>query len=413
MRRSEFWVLLGYVRARPGDALAMWKSWFGEDFPLVEPLLRPCPGVYAGWYPDPETGTHREVYKAGQNWVAVRDEGDFCDEFPLRLTESEVIAYRIDEDALRRKLQASLGLEGAATGLEPGFDSLGGCSCGPVRRQVYLCHGPDEKSSMAWAVKASVRSKGACLLLPGLTDTVDQFIRGAGMSGVSLQGNLKPLKPDKPTGACGIACRHFTPEPPAVEVLARRIGEGMSRIAEPVAPRFLFQRAGSHWDVIFEGGAPFHMEESLGVRYLDYLLHHPNEAISAFDLETAVRPEKAAARSRTSAQEQADPAAVRAYLREIDRLRAERHEAVEDGQHAEVDQIDNEIERLESELPGQRRSADTGERARDNVRKAISAALRTLRSGEGEQKAFAAHLRQCLSVGYELLYSQPEGRVWG
>ena len=98
--------------------------------------------------------------------------------------------------------------------------------------------------------------------------------------------------------------------------------------------------------------------------------------------------------------------------KEVDRLRAERDEAAESGQHAEVERIDAEIERLESELPGKQRSIDTGERARDNVRKAIAATLRVLRSGGSEERAFAAHVQQCVSVGYELLYSQPQGRVW-
>src|SRR5215510_8898346 len=60
--------------------------------------------------------------------------------------------------------------------------------------------------------------------------------------------------------------------------------------------RFMFRKAGSHWLVVFDGRGEFHLEDTLGARYLDYLLHHPNEAIAAFDLEVAICPEKAEAR---------------------------------------------------------------------------------------------------------------------
>ena len=71
-------------------------------------------------------------------------------------------------------------------------------------------------------------------------------------------------------------------------------------------PRFLFERAGSQWRVVFEGSKEFYVEDTLGARYLDYLLHHPNQPISSFDLEVAVRPEKAAVRSRETFQQEAD-----------------------------------------------------------------------------------------------------------
>src|SRR4051812_40853475 len=64
----------------------------------------------------------------------------------------------------------------------------------------------------------------------------------------------------------------------------------------PEAARFLFRKAGSHWRVVFDGRAEFHLADTLGAQYLAYLLHHPNETISSFDLEVAIRPEKGEAR---------------------------------------------------------------------------------------------------------------------
>lgn len=60
------------------------------------------------------------------------------------------------------------------------------------------------------------------------------------------------------------------------------------------------------------------------------------------------------------------------------------------------------MEAIESALKG----ADTGERAFDNVRKALRVVLEQLRSGGPEEQAFAEHLRNHLSIGFECLYSQ-------
>jgi hypothetical protein len=56
--------------------------------------------------------------------------------------------------------------------------------------------------------------------------------------------------------------------------------------------------------------------------------------------------------------------------------------------------------------------ADTGKRARDNVRKAVGAVKASLGRGGREERAFAEHLRTHLSIGLECLYTQPQGRVW-
>ena len=56
--------------------------------------------------------------------------------------------------------------------------------------------------------------------------------------------------------------------------------------------------------------------------------------------------------------------------------------------------------------------ADTGERARGNVHKAMKVVMRQLMKGGRQEQAFAGHLDQTLSLGYECLYSHPQGKVW-
>ena len=178
-------------------------------------------------------------------------------------------------------------------------------------------------------------------------------------------------------------------------------------------PAFSFRKAGSHWDVRFDGSDAFHLPDSLGAKYLDYLLHHPNAAISAFDLENVIQPEKAGVRRRTSTQDLSDKQAVQHYLRELQSLRLSREQASERSDYGEVDRLDHEIAQLEAGLGNSRQPSDTGERARNNVRKAISAVRDNLRKGEKFEKDFGQHIGQFVNTGYECIYNQPAGRIWG
>ena len=174
-------------------------------------------------------------------------------------------------------------------------------------------------------------------------------------------------------------------------------------------PVYVFRWTGRDWMVVFGGGEPFYLEDTLGARYLDYLLHHPNVPITAFELEVAVQPQKGEARSRNSIQPESDPQARREYREELQRLEVERAEAA--GEPEEVARLTSEIEALKSALKGVG-AADTGERARVNVRKAVVVVLGQLRKRGREEQALAEHLRRHLSTGYECLYSLEEGR-WG
>ncbi len=172
-----------------------------------------------------------------------------------------------------------------------------------------------------------------------------------------------------------------------------------------------FTRCGDHWKVVFDGHE-LHLSDSLGARYLAHLLQHPNQPIAAFDLERTITPEKASARSANSRDAGRDGQAVRQWLREVERLRAERDETTERGDYGKAERLDTDIAALEMQLKGERRTHDTGERARNNVRKAISAVRRGLLRGNAAQKSFAAHLTQFVDTGYSCIYHQPPGAEW-
>ena len=176
--------------------------------------------------------------------------------------------------------------------------------------------------------------------------------------------------------------------------------------------RFVFSKAGSHWDVTFDGLTTFHLPDKLGAKYIGYFLHHANQAIAPFDLERVIQPEKAQARAKDSIQGQLDAEAVRQYLRQLDTLRGQRAEAAEDGDLATADRLDEDIEAIEAALKQPGQASDAGERARVNVNKAVTAVLRHLRKGEVAEQAFGRHLEQFLSLGYECCYHQPPGITW-
>jgi hypothetical protein len=190
----------------------------------------------------------------------------------------------------------------------------------------------------------------------------------------------------------------------------RRPADGCSQAGGESGPAYVFRKAGRHWEVVFAGGRAFRLRNTLGARYLDYLLHEPNEPIRAFHLEVEVQPEKAEARATNSTQPESDPKAMREYRQELGRLQMETAQAA--GELEEVVRLEGEMEALKSALKGAG-AADTGERAFDNVRKALRVVLEQLRGGGLEEQAFAEHLRTHLSIGFECLYTQPQGRIWG
>ena len=198
-----------------------------------------------------------------------------------------------------------------------------------------------------------------------------------------------------------------------LEEFARRKRQGRSVAGAATTARFVFRRNGRHWGVVFDGSAEFPVEDMLGVKYLDYLLHRANEPISAYDLEVAIQPDRATVRTKDSIQKKADPDAVRQYLRELNRLRSQREQAEKDGDLGQVDRLDRDIEALEAALKGGDESGDAGERARGNVSKAIAAVKRKLKRGGKAEQAFGEHIERFVDTGYQCMYNQEAGNMWG
>lgn len=180
------------------------------------------------------------------------------------------------------------------------------------------------------------------------------------------------------------------------------------------ARQFSFRQAGSSCDIVFDGSSVFHIRNTDGAKYLDYLLHHPNHAIRAVDLEAKIKLDKANARNENSIQATADTRAKREARKELIELKAELEAAEAALNAAAAKRLKAEIGMVESvaasdaELGG-----NPGERARNNVRKAIDKVLRKLKKGGPDEQGFGRHIAQFVSLGYEVIYNQADGVKWG
>lgn len=201
---------------------------------------------------------------------------------------------------------------------------------------------------------------------------------------------------------------------PARELFTRFLPRTVAQASELGKPveKNAFAKSGSMWKVVFGGRPEFHIEDTLGARYVGYLLHHPNEPIPCFKLEVAIMPEKGLARDEDSIQKRLAGDAVRKCLRELEILRSKRDEAAEGHDQAEVNHLNDEIETITKELNRRGQSVDTGERARGNVRKAIDAVRKKLMKLGKHERAFAEHIAERVSLGYKCNYNSPEGAVW-
>lgn len=177
--------------------------------------------------------------------------------------------------------------------------------------------------------------------------------------------------------------------------------------------KFSFRDAGGHYEVVFEGRPRFTVPNTLGTKYVDHLMHNPNQAVHVLELERTIRADKESARAPGSKQTPQDGQAKREVQRELLALEQELQEAEEADNPDAVKRLKAEIRTVQAADKNQAGiTADAGERARNNVRKAVAAVIRKLRRGNTHQKAFAVHLHQCIKLGYEVLYNQAGGDGW-
>lgn len=198
----------------------------------------------------------------------------------------------------------------------------------------------------------------------------------------------------------------FFTKPPDREILLARIQNAVE-MKQAVDRKFavpdkLFHREGEYWTVSYQGVVS-RVRDTLGLRYVAYLLRAPHRKIHALELVAVVEgaPEEAPkgmleGREREAglrisrlghAGELLDPKAKANYKRRLEELRAELEDARGCNDLGRATQTQEEMEMLTQELlravgfgGRDRRAGDITERARVNVKRAIDAALQRLSS---------------------------------
>jgi hypothetical protein len=353
----------------------------------------------------------------------VGNEDEWCQ--TIRLEEKDLLVYEIDRKLLCGAIAQAIGLElPAARSTTRARAELAGTH-GPGRYEVYLMF-PADSARMAREVERlfGVHPTPFILLTPSgahFTADVESALHRQHCTHIPLSG-IMDVRADgilMANESAAVMLKAFAKRTEAA--VMRMPGEGNTATGSthPALPAgakkkpLVFERKGRYWEVVLDGAPDIHIENTLGARYLDYLLHHQSEVISAYDLEIAVTPAKKAARQKNTIQAALDPDATRAYLRELNRLRDSRSVAEDEGRQHEAEEIGKEITDIEGVLKNKDSiGTDSGERSRGNVSKAINAVQRKLAKGEKHEKAFGDHIKQCISMGYSFRYCHPSGGVW-
>ncbi|QHI70492.1 hypothetical protein [Tichowtungia aerotolerans] len=207
-----------------------------------------------------------------------------------------------------------------------------------------------------------------------------------------------------------------------VDSASEKIHEFQAGLAAPVVSsasdngiRYLFRKEGDSWKVVFEGAPPFSINDNLGPRYINYLLHHPGETIPALELEVEINPAKESIRTKETVVKKHDAQAMVDYAKECRRLRSESVIAREEGRVMEAAELEEQVEKLVRIINNEDKAVftDSGQKARQNVGCAIRAVEKKLQKmEEPSAQSFGRHLSSHLSKGIKLSYFPPDKIIW-
>ncbi len=191
-------------------------------------------------------------------------------------------------------------------------------------------------------------------------------------------------------------------------------------------------RSGAVWVIVYEEES-IHMQDRIGIKYIDYLLKHPSTQIAAPDLYRiinppllTVSPSSEVVRNESEGftplggkQDIIDHAASVSIDNEINRLKEQFEDAVEMEDHIRMEKLEIEIEEIKKYrdsakgVKGQKRGfQDEHERIRRNVSKAISKEIGYLRDHRKSYPKLYDHLNKYVKSGVKCSYSPPAPIKW-
>lgn len=199
------------------------------------------------------------------------------------------------------------------------------------------------------------------------------------------------------------------------DLLQRLAGDG-DRPATLDGGEQAFRREGEYWTVTY-GRRSVRLKDSKGNRYLAALLAAPGRDIAAVDLAVMGTAEGATAGARGSAADGGDvldSQSRAAYRRRIEELQAEIDEAQSWNDPERAARAEEELDALVEQLAAatglggrDRTFGSDAERARQRVKKAISASLGRINS---EHPELGDHLARTIRTGFYCRYD-PDPRT--
>jgi hypothetical protein len=191
--------------------------------------------------------------------------------------------------------------------------------------------------------------------------------------------------------------------------------------------RYVFRADGDYWTVAYDS-QPFHVKNVRGLYYIGRLLRQPHRDLHVLDLVASGIDTASPRRERSDLPDDGfsvarlddvlpvlDPRARRAYVGRLRALRAEQDEAVLNNDLGRSAALEREITFLADQLLAASRptrcasTASPVERARINVRNAITGAIKIIAPHHGE---LARHLRNAIRTGSICCYAPDRPLDW-
>jgi hypothetical protein len=191
------------------------------------------------------------------------------------------------------------------------------------------------------------------------------------------------------------------------------------------ASRYVFKSEGATWRIIYEEHETT-VKDSLGMKYIRYLMKHPNTSIECRDIERACSTESPDSGRRLDSGEaiEADLHANRYDLKRLDSWDAKDIKSALDKLNADIEDTDDPARKAELQKDaghlaeylrknlnrhGRPRSVDEREQARSRVQKAINAAKRAITRAD---EHIGSHFEAVKGEGTSYIYRPSSNIPW-
>ena len=175
----------------------------------------------------------------------------------------------------------------------------------------------------------------------------------------------------------------------------------------------VFRNEGDFWEISYLHRS-FRLKDIRGLRYIAYMVAHPNERFHVQELSASLGDGLPAGSSEPSLQDREDGPPIldrkakADYRARLAELRDDLDEAQRMNDTGRAERIREELEFVNDELSAavglngrDRKMSDPAERARKRVGKAIRSALSAIREHD---PSLAHHLTTCIRTGYYCAY---------